>query len=83
MSSRSAPLFDAEGKGTPVLFGLLRSRMPVVPVQSRAVLVEQGMATRYFSDWWRTAYPARSPMPTDQIANRDGTGTDRLWSALR
>ena len=79
MSLRSSPLFDAEGKGAPLLFGQLRRRMPLQPVQSRAVLVDGGMASAYFEAWWRSAFPTREPLPKEPIARKDGTGTDRLW----
>ena len=82
MSLRNSPLFDVDGKGLPLLFGQLRSRMPLRPVQSRAVLVERGFATAYFNQWWRAAYPDRQPLPKEQIARRDGVATDRFWNAL-
>lgn len=82
MSIRSARLFDSDGKGTPLLFGQLRQRMPLQPVQSRAVLVEQGLATRYFAQWAKAAFPTRDPLPADRIADRLGVGSDRLWDWL-
>lgn len=82
MSLRSSPLFDAEGKGTPLLFGQLRRRLPLQPVQSRAVLVRDGVATIYFAAWWRAAFPTREPLPTEAIARRDGAGSDRFWDLL-
>lgn len=82
MSLRSSPLFDAEGKGTPLLFGQLRRRLPVQPVQARAVLVERGSATAYMRSWWRTAFPDRQPLPQEPIARRDGVATDQFWNLL-
>lgn len=82
MSLRNAPLFSPDGLGLPLLFAQLRRRMPVRPVQSRAVLVDDGRATKYFADWWRVAYPSRGHMPTDPIAEKDGRGTTRFWDAL-
>lgn len=82
MSLRNSPLFDPDGKGTPLLFGQLRRRMPAQPVQSRAVLVEQGMATAYFRSWWRAAFPSRQPLPQEAIARRDGVASDEFWTLL-
>lgn len=82
MSLRLSPLFDAEGKGTPLLFGQLRARTPVVPVQARAQLVARGFATTYLADWWRVAFPNREPLPKEQIADRQGVASDRFWNLL-
>lgn len=82
MTIRNSPLFDPSGKGTPLLFGQLRRRMPQQPVQSRAVLVDGGLASAYFAAWWRAAFPTREPLPKEPIATRDGLGTDRLWDLL-
>lgn len=82
MSLRNSPLFDREGKGTPLLFAQLRQRVPVEPVQARAVLVEDGFATRYFAQWARAAFPSRDPLPADRISDRLGIGSSRFWDWL-
>jgi hypothetical protein len=82
MSLRNSPLFFPNGLGTPLLFGQLRRRMPQTPLQSRAVLVDGGVASRYFADWWRASFPDRRPLPKEPIANKNGTGTERLWDVL-
>lgn len=82
MSIRKASLFDGQGKGTPLLFAQLRQRMPLQPVQSRAVLVDGGFATRYFAEWARAAFPSRAPLPADRISDRLGVGSDRFWDWL-
>jgi hypothetical protein len=46
------------------------------------VLVDGGMATRYFESWWRSAFPSRVALPKERIANPDGTGTVLFWDAF-
>lgn len=82
MSLRSSPLFDKDGLGNPLLFGQLRRRMPAQPLQSRAVLVKDGLATEYFAKWWRVAFPNREQLPKEMIADREGLASDRFWDLL-
>ncbi len=82
MTIRSAPLFDKDGKGLPLLFGQLRRRMPLQPVQARVALVSAGIATPYFAKWWRAAFPDRLPLPQEAIASRQGVATDQFWNLL-
>jgi hypothetical protein len=81
MSLRSAPVFDADGKGTPFLFGQWRRKAPLQPIQSGCVLTREGRPTTYFAALWRAAFPTREPLP-DQIAQKDGTGTARFWDVF-
>lgn len=83
MSLRNAPLFDAEGRGTPTLGGQWRAKGAAQPYQARAPLVERdGTATRYFREVWRVAFPTREPLPFERIAEADGRGTDAFWDRL-
>lgn len=82
MSLRKLVLFREDGKGTQHFFGQWRRKAPLRPIQSRAVLVDGGLATRYFRELWTVAFPTRERMPDDPIANKDGTGTDRFWDVF-
>lgn len=82
MSIRRAVLFLPTGKGSPLLFAQWRVRTPAVPLQSRAVLIESGQASRYFRDTWTRAFPSREPLPQGKIAEVDGTGTDAFWKVF-
>lgn len=82
MTIRRAILFLPNGKGSPLFFAQWRNKGAAVALQSKAALVDGGIATRYFRDLWRAAFPARTPLPLDKIANRDGTGTDAFWEVF-
>jgi hypothetical protein len=47
-----------------------------------AVLVDGGVATKYFRDWWVSAFPLRQPLPLEPIADAQGRGSDRFWELL-
>jgi hypothetical protein len=75
-------LFMTSGRATPLLLGQIRSRSPLQPFQSMVVLVDGGLATKYFRDWWARAFPLRDPLPLEPIADAEGRGSDRFWDLL-
>jgi hypothetical protein len=79
---RNAVLFMASGRATPLLLGQIRRRSPLQPFQSMAVLVDGGLPTKYFRDWWARAFPLRQPLPLEPIADAEGRGSDRFWELL-
>lgn len=82
MSLRRNVVFLPNGKGTPFLFGQWRNKAPLKPLQSRNVLVDGGVASRYFDQLWREAFPSRDRLPA-KVGNPDGTGTDEFWSVFQ
>jgi len=79
---RNSVLFMASGRATPLLLGQIRRRSPLQPFQSMAVLVDGGLATKYFRDWLARAFPLRQPLPLEPIADAEGRGSDRFWELL-
>lgn len=76
-------LFRPDGFGAPLFFAQWRDRLPRVALQTGAQLVEQdGSATNYLRSTWRAAFPDRSPLPFERVANKDGTGTDLFWQVF-
>jgi hypothetical protein len=82
MSIRNVVLFTPGGQATPTLFLQWRMREPAKYIRPAAILVDGGMATRYFRELWRLAFPDRRDMPLEPVANKDGTGTERFWDVF-
>lgn len=82
MSIRRAILFLPNGKGSPLFFAQCRAKGAAAALQSKAALVDGGIATRYFRDWWQAAFPTRTPLPKERIARADGTGTEAFWEVF-
>lgn len=75
-------MFLPNGKGSPLLFAQWRTKGAVQPIQSAAILVDGGLATRYFSSLWSASFPTRNPLPKAPLVNRDGTATDAFWEVF-
>ncbi|MCR5876925.1 hypothetical protein [Phenylobacterium sp. J367] len=82
MSIRSARLFLDGGLPAPLLLAQWRAKGAERALQARTPLVSAGLATNEFRSVWAVAFPARQPLPSGPLANRDGTGTDLFWEAF-
>ena len=82
MSIQSAVLFDHDGKPTYVLISQARSKSAAKPLEAAIRCVDQGQATDYFTAWWNVAFPTRNVLPSEPIANPDGTGTLAFWQVF-
>lgn len=82
MSIQSEVLFDQDGKPTYTLLSQARKKAALKPLEGAIRCVDQGSATAYFAAWWTAAFPTRNPLPSDPIANPDGTGTLAFWEVF-
>lgn len=82
MSVQSIPLFDPAGMATPFLRAQWRQKGGLQALQTGAVLVDGGSATRLFVAAWAASFPTRNNLP-DSVANPDGTGTSGFWAVFR
>jgi hypothetical protein len=78
MADSDIAMFDAKGRATSFQHARWRAKGGLQPLQTDAVLAEQGRATDYYRRAWRTAFPTRRALPMEPIATRAGKFTQAM-----
>jgi hypothetical protein len=78
-----AILFTPTGKAAPMLLAFWRAREPLQPLQAAVELLNaDATGNESFRRAWQGAFPDRDPLPTEPLAERDGRGTEALWTVF-
>lgn len=78
-----AILFLPDGRPTYFLMSQWRVREPVQPLQATVGLLETDRTGNAdFGRAWHAAFPDRSALPTEPLADKAGRGTQDFWAAF-